>query len=90
MNDLEFLTRPLARAVVALFLGAAALDGFAPAAPRLVYAVVFARHGVRAPTWTMERLRQWSAEDWPSFGVAPGELTPHGREAIQKLGCSVC
>jgi 4-phytase/acid phosphatase len=85
VNVLESLAPTLARAVVALLLGAAALDGFAPAAPRLIYAVAFARHGVRAPTWTMDRLRQWSAEDWPSFGVAPGELTLHGREAIQKL-----
>ena len=86
MKVLESLIPVLARAVAALLLSAATLDGFARPAPRLIYAVVFARHGVRAPTWTMDRLRQWSAEDWPSFGVAPGELTPHGREAIQRLG----
>jgi 4-phytase/acid phosphatase len=53
---------------------------------RLVYAVVVARHGVRAPTWTPEQLHRYSAEPWPNWGVPPGHLTPHGRELLKRLG----
>jgi 4-phytase / acid phosphatase len=80
--------RSIALCAAALVASAAALPAaLAPAdAPRLLYVVIFARHGVRSPTWTSDRLRQWSAEDWPSFGVAPGELTPHGRDAVTTIG----
>jgi 4-phytase/acid phosphatase len=52
----------------------------------LKYAVVVTRHGVRSPTWTPERLHQYSAEPWPDFGVAPGDLTPRGRELMKLMG----
>ena len=67
-------------------LGVVAQAPIPAAAPRLRYAAIVIRHGVRSPTWTTDRLRQWSAEPWPSFDVAPGELTPRGRVLITLLG----
>jgi 4-phytase/acid phosphatase len=55
------------------------------AAPQLKYAVVISRHGVRSPTWDSERLNEYSAQPWPAWGVAPGELTPHGRALIKLM-----
>ncbi len=49
-------------------------------------AVIVSRHGVRSPTWTPERLNQYSAAPWPDWGVAPGLLTPHGRELMKIMG----
>jgi len=56
------------------------------AAPRLKYVVIVSRHGVRSPTWDAARLNEYSAEPWPEWGVAPGELTPHGRELMKLMG----
>jgi 4-phytase/acid phosphatase len=53
---------------------------------QLKYVVIVSRHGVRSPTWDRERLNQYSAQPWPVWGVAPGELTPHGRDLIKILG----
>lgn len=67
-------------------LTAAALLLPASAQPQLKYVVIVSRHGVRSPTWDADRLKQYSAEPWPDWGVGPGELTPHGRELIKILG----
>lgn len=48
--------------------------------------VVLTRHGVRSPLLTNERLGQYSAQPWPVWPVAPGILTPHGREQMVLLG----
>ncbi len=53
---------------------------------QLQFAVVLTRHGVRSPTWEAERLNGYSSAAWPSWGVAPGELTPHGRELMKIMG----
>jgi 4-phytase/acid phosphatase len=53
---------------------------------QLKYVVIVSRHGVRSPTWDPARLNQYSAQPWPDWGVAPGELTPHGRDLIKILG----
>ena len=53
---------------------------------QLQFAVVLTRHGVRSPTWEPERLNGYSSAAWPSWGVAPGELTPHGRELVKTMG----
>jgi 4-phytase/acid phosphatase len=56
------------------------------AAPRLKYAVIVTRHGVRSPTWDAARLNEYSAQPWPEWGVKPGELTRHGRDLIKLMG----
>src|SRR5262245_42095289 len=56
------------------------------ALPRLKYAIVVTRHGVRSPTWTPDRLNQYSATPWPDFGVPPGNLTTHGRTLMKIMG----
>ncbi|HET6977384.1 MAG TPA: histidine-type phosphatase [Pyrinomonadaceae bacterium] len=55
-------------------------------ADTLQHVIIVSRHGVRAPTWTSERLRRYSAEPWPDFGVPPGYLTPHGSALMKLLG----
>ncbi len=55
-------------------------------AAELRYAVIVTRHGVRSPTWTPERLNQYSATPWPNFGVPPGHLTPQGRSLMKIMG----
>ena len=79
--------RTLAAAAIAVWMLAAA--GTAPgraASLQLKYVVIVSRHGVRAPTWTVERLNQYSAEPWPDFGVPPGYLTAHGRTLMTRMG----
>ena len=71
-------------ALIATFLAAP----LAPAAGQaeLKYVVIVSRHGVRSPTWDTVRLNQYSAQPWPDWGVAPGELTPHGRDLVKIMG----
>lgn len=52
----------------------------------LKFVVIMTRHGVRSPVWTPQHLNQISASPWPDWGVAPGELTPHGRELMKIMG----
>jgi 4-phytase / acid phosphatase len=68
-------------------LAALASLGAAPA-PRLVLerVVVVERHGVRAPTKSVEALSKYSAERWPDWPVGVGELTPHGAEDVRRMG----
>jgi 4-phytase / acid phosphatase len=56
------------------------------AAPVLEKVVILERHGVRPPTKPPEAFAKYSAEPWPQWPVAPGELTPHGAEAMRAMG----
>jgi 4-phytase / acid phosphatase len=58
----------------------------AAAAPVFEKALILERHGVRAPTKPPEAFAKYSAEAWPQWPVAPGELTPHGGEAMRAMG----
>src|ERR1700761_3730155 len=56
------------------------------AGEKLKFALVLTRHGVRSPTWTNERLDEYSKEVWPKWDVAPGILTPHGKKLMSIFG----
>jgi 4-phytase/acid phosphatase len=59
-----------------------------PAGPveELKYAVIVTRHGVRSPTWTLDRLNQYSASPWPDWKVPSGNLTTNGRLLMKIMG----
>ncbi len=48
--------------------------------------VMLARHGVRAPDQSPEELARFAASPWPSWPVAPGDLTPRGAELGRLMG----
>lgn len=53
---------------------------------QLKFVLVLTRHGVRSPTWTNARLDEYSAQPWPQWPVAPGLLTPHGKQLMSLFG----
>ncbi|WP_371417222.1 histidine-type phosphatase [Granulicella sp. L60] len=53
---------------------------------RLKFVLVLTRHGVRSPTWTNDRLNEYSRDPWPKWEVEPGELTPHGKILMTQFG----
>jgi 4-phytase/acid phosphatase len=71
-------------------LAALVLAGAAQAAPlKLERVVIVMRHGVRPPTEENDKLRRWSDQDWPSWSVKAGELTPHGGETVKLMGVTL-
>lgn len=73
----------LAAAIVILI---AAFPALAFATPVLERVVMVSRHGVRAPTQTVEALDAATGRAWPTWPVGPGELTPHGAKALGRMG----
>lgn len=60
-----------------------------PAAPqglKLDRVVLLMRHGVRPPTKSPPMPEGTTNQAWPSWPVAPGYLTPHGRGGVERLG----
>jgi 4-phytase / acid phosphatase len=53
---------------------------------KLKLVVVLARHGVRSPTWTLDRLNTYSSLPWPAWSVAPGDLTDRGADLLKRFG----
>jgi 4-phytase/acid phosphatase len=54
--------------------------------PKLRFAVILTRHGVRSPITSVEQLVALSSEPWPVWGVPPGDLTPRGRKLMEFFG----
>ena len=76
-------------AVITIFLAATNATAGTPdtaAAPRLRFAVILTRHGVRSPTWTPQDLNAYSGEPWPDWGVPPGNLTARGSKLMTLFG----
>ncbi len=73
-----------AAAGILLALGAAA-PATAAGDLTLDKVVVLMRHGVRPPTST-KAIEPFAAKPWPKWDVADGMLTPHGAEAVGRLG----
>lgn len=53
---------------------------------QLRFVVYLSRHGVRSPTGNPGRYDAYSSAPWPTWGVAPGYLTPHGFELMKLFG----
>jgi 4-phytase / acid phosphatase len=53
---------------------------------QLIFALVLTRHGVRSPTGSVDKLKQYSANEWPQWEVPPGYLTPHGSQLMMLFG----
>jgi 4-phytase/acid phosphatase len=75
------------RLILALALAAVAAAPAAMAAPPLVMqsAVLLMRHGVRPPTHEPALSPAIAPDAWPTWPVAPGDLTPHGAAAVRRL-----
>jgi 4-phytase/acid phosphatase len=54
--------------------------------PKLSFAVILTRHGVRSPIQRPEELKAYSNEPWPAWGVPSGDLTPQGRKLMTLFG----
>lgn len=59
-----------------------------PASPNeeLRAVVILARHGVRTPIESETRSGVFNAQPWPAWPTDPGLLTPHGIEALKRMG----
>lgn len=54
--------------------------------PVVEQVVVVMRHGVRPPTKDPAMPAGFASQPWPAWPVAPGWLTPHGAQAVARLG----
>jgi 4-phytase / acid phosphatase len=48
--------------------------------------LVLSRHGVRSPTAQPGTLDAFANQPWPTWPVAPGYLTPHGKQLMRIMG----
>ncbi|WP_148300120.1 histidine-type phosphatase [Acetobacter papayae] len=53
--------------------------------PVLERVVLVARHGVRSPTKPPQTLQTQTGHVWAQWPVAPGELTDHGKQALEQM-----
>jgi 4-phytase / acid phosphatase len=70
----------------AIAFAAVSVSMAAHAEATLKRVVIVERHGVRSPTKAAEDLAKYSDAAWPSWPVAPGELTPHGAAGLTRMG----
>ncbi len=52
----------------------------------LKFVVYVSRHGVRSPTGKAEQYNPYSTASWPTWDVAPGNLTAHGYRLMKLFG----
>lgn len=52
----------------------------------LKFVVYVSRHGVRSPTGKAEQYDPYSRAPWPTWDVAPGNLTAHGYRLMELFG----
>ena len=57
-----------------------------PGGSELEFALIFSRHGVRSPTKPNSEYAQYAAQEWPTWPVCPGDLTPNGKKLMILLG----
>lgn len=69
-----------------LLLLSLALPAAAQTSDEVRAVVVLARHGVRAPIENETRSSAFNALPWPAWPVSPGTLTPHGVDALKRMG----
>lgn len=65
------------------------LCGFAqtpPANEQIRAVVIVARHGVRTPIESETRSGIFNAQPWPAWPTPAGLLTPHGIDALKRMG----
>ncbi len=78
--------RLLRPALAVILLALEASTALVASDSQLKLAIILTRHGVRSPLQTNETLGKYAAEPWPEWSVAPGILTPHGRQEMQMMG----
>ena len=88
---LAWLTLPCLTVLVMAMAVPNARAAHAPGAPEsagttLEYVLIFGRHGVRSPVLEPKTLTKFASGEFPDFGVPPGYLTAHGRQAETLLG----
>lgn len=80
------MIRLLAFFALALAVAGGSARAAIDAGPILERVVVVQRHGVRPPTSSNQALARYAEKPWPSWPVAPGELTPHGADTVRLVG----
>src|ERR1700755_1278991 len=53
---------------------------------QLKFTLLFVRHGVRSPTKANTAYAPFAVDAWPTWPVAPSDLTPHGQQLLTLLG----
>jgi 4-phytase / acid phosphatase len=80
--------RVLVFVVLALLLAQPAAAQLLPIPPgwQMERAILLSRHGVRSPLQSPEEMQKYAAQPWPTWPVAPGDLTPRGEELMRLMG----
>lgn len=85
---LRLVAKGILSALVVLFAlgGMSALGQERDKGEKLKMVVILSRHGVRSPTWTLDRLNTYSSQPWPAWSVEPGILTARGYDLLKRFG----
>ena len=88
LNGQGALSRKQSRWLVILIflLATLTVSRAQPGGSELKFALIFSRHGVRSPTKPNSEYAQYAAQEWPTWPVPPGNLTPNGKKLMILLG----